>query len=191
MKSIIIGSISLAALSFGAPAMAQSSAPSTAYPSVYASLGDSYLTPGYSGGIDEITGRIGARMGQNWGVSWGVEGEIGGGVSHYQRSVGAGTLYTNEPIAGAGYLVGYLPISPMPNLEFLARVGYGATATHESLNGYSYDRVTNSANFGVGAQYWLTSNDGVRADYTRRDYIGGTSIPDGADVWSLSYVRRF
>jgi len=171
--------------------MAQPAAASSAYPSVYWSLGDSYLTPGYNGGIDEITGRIGARMGQNWGVNWGVEGEIGGGVSLYNRNVGPRSTYTTEPVAGAGYLVAYLPVSPMPNLEFLARVGYGASSTHQSVNGYNYDRVTNSANFGVGAQYWLTSNDGVRADYTRRDYIGGSALPDGADVWSLSYVRKF
>lgn len=191
MKSLIVGTISLAALSIGVPALAQSTAPSMGYSGAYWSLGDSYLTPGYSGGINEITGRIGARMGQTWGMNWGLEGEIGGGLSLYQRSVRGGTLYTTEPVAGAGYLVANLPLTPMPNLELLARVGYGAAGTHQSLNGRSFDRVTNSANFGLGAQYWMTSGDAIRADYTRRDYIGGSAIPDGADVWSLSYVRKF
>ena len=187
MKPLIIGTISLAALSFGVPAMAQS----TMNPSFYGSLGDSYLTPKYDGGIDEVTGRIGARMGQMWGFNWGVEGEIGGGISEYRRATAPGATYATEPVAGAGYLVGYVPISPMPNLEFLARVGYGASSFHQSRNGVSSDGVTNSVNFGVGAQYWLTGADGLRADYTRRDYLGSSRIPTGADVWSVSFVRKF
>jgi len=33
--------------------------------------------------------------------------------------------------------------------------------------------------------------DAIRADYTRRDYLGNSAIPSGADVWGVSYVRRF
>ncbi len=189
MKSLMIVAAA-AALSIAAPALAQT-APDLTHPSFYGSIGDSYLTPNYSGGIDEITGRVGARMGQAWGVNWGVEGEIGGGVSLYKQRAGGVSSYTTEPVAGAGYLVGYLPVSPMPQLEFLARVGYGASGFHQSFNGSSFSGVTNSVNFGAGAQYWLTGVDGVRADYTRRDYLGGSDIPKGADVWSVAYVRKF
>jgi hypothetical protein len=172
-------------LAFAAPAMAQVAAPDLSHPSYYGSLGDSYLSTNHNGSVDEITGRIGARLGQHWGV----EGEIGGGLSEGKTSTPAGNLYTTEPIAGAGYVVGYLPIAP--RLELLGRVGYGQSSFHETINGRSVGGDTHSANFGAGAQYWLTSNDALRADYTRRDYLGGSGSPVGADTWSLSFVRKF
>ncbi len=182
MKTLIAAAASLAALSFAAPALAQT-APDLTHPSYYFSLGDSYLTPGYNGGIDELTGRIGARLGQNWGV----EGEIAGGISRYTNAASSNNV--TEPVTGAGYAVGYYPISP--KIELLARIGYGASSLHQTINGVSADSVTNSVNFGAGAQYWLTGVDAIRADYTRRDYLGNSAIPSGADVWGVSYVRRF
>lgn len=184
MKSFFIPAVSTVALAFAAPAMAQT-APDLAHPSYYGSIGDSYLTPGYNGGIDEITGRLGARLGQ----SWGVEGEIGAGISANQAGSAAGSRYTTEPVVGAGYLVGYLPIAP--RIDLLGRVGYGASSFNQTVNGVRSSSVTNSVNFGVGAQYWLTSVDAVRADYTRRDYLGTSAIPSGGDVWGVSWVRKF
>lgn len=180
MKSVIIAAASIAALSFAAPALAQT-IPDLQHPSYYGTIGDSYLTPGYNSGLDEITGRLGARLGQNWGV----EGEINAGISSNRT----GPAYTNEPVSGAGYLVGYLPLAP--KLELLARVGYGASSFDQTVNGVRTSSVTNSVNFGAGAQYWLTSVDAVRADYTRRDYLGSSAIPSGADVWGVSWVRKF
>ena len=45
-----------------------------------------------------------------------------------------------------------------------------------------------SWNYGAGANYYLDGVNGVRADWTRRDYRdnGGE-----ADAYSVSYIRRF
>ena len=45
-----------------------------------------------------------------------------------------------------------------------------------------------SFNYGAGAEYRLSEQNGVRADWTRRDFRDG----DGkADAYTLSFVRRF
>ena len=187
MKSLIIAAVSAAALCVAAPALAQTASPyglDLSHPTYYGSLGDSYLSTTHDGGIDEITGRVGARFG-----NWGVEGEIGGGLSEGKTSNANGNSYTTQPIAGAGYVVGFLPVAP--NLELLARAGYGETNFHQTVDGVSNSGDTHSANFGVGAQYWMNGADAVRLDYTRRDYVGGSQAPIGADAYGLSYVRKF
>ncbi|HUO23858.1 MAG TPA: outer membrane beta-barrel protein [Caulobacteraceae bacterium] len=187
MKFMIIATASAAALCAAAPAMAQTASAyglDLSHPSYYGSLGDSYLSTNHDGGVDEITGRVGARFG-----NWGLEGEIGGGLSEGKVSNASGNSYTTQPIAGAGYVVGFLPVAP--NLDLLARAGYGESNFHQTVNGVSSSGDTHSANFGVGAQYWLTGNDAVRIDYTRRDYLGGSQSPIGADAYALSFVRKF
>ncbi len=178
MKSMIIAATAVAALAAGVtPALAQSTSPV----SYYGSIGDTYLTK--NGSLNEITGRVGAR----WGQYLGVEGEIGGGVS----SMSGPGYKASEPLAGALYGVVFYPL--MPNLDVLARVGYGESNFHNTyaatprLNG---SQTTTSVNYGVGAQYFLTANDGVRGDYTKRDYMHH-GAPYDADAWSLSYVRKF
>jgi hypothetical protein len=188
MKSLIIIAASAVALGAAVPAMAQTAdswVPDWSHPTYYGSIGDSYLSTNHNGGIDEITGRVGARFGEHWGV----EGEIGGGLSEGKTSHGPSNVYTTEPLAGAGYVVGYLPVAP--NLEFLARVGYGEDNFQQTVRNVQYNGGTHSANFGVGAQYWLNPADAVRIDYTRRDYLGGSQSPIGADAFALSYVRKF
>ena len=186
MKSLIIAAASTVVLGFAAPAMAQVAMPDWSHPTYYGSLGDSYLQTNHNGGIDEITGRVGARF----GPTWGLEGEIGGGLSEGKSYTGlGGNRATTQPISGAGYVVGYLPVAP--NWELLARAGYGESNFRDSVNGRSFSGDTHSANFGVGAQYWLNGKDAIRVDYTRRDYLGGSQSPIGADAYGLSYVRRF
>lgn len=162
-----------AAMLAAAPAMAQES-----------KVTGFYGTLGYSGfhatgasdfSVGGITGRMGARF-----SPWlGLEGEITGGVkdgSMLGRDVELKHQF-------AAYGVGYLPITPKADL--FARVGYGKTRydlTTSRVNG-------GSLNYGVGGQYFVTDKDGVRADYTRFDRRGST-LPS-ANVWSVSYVRRF
>jgi len=43
-------------------------------------------------------------------------------------------------------------------------------------------------NAGVGAQYFLTEKDGVRAEYTKWD-VSGDNVD--ANTWAVSYVRKF
>jgi hypothetical protein len=85
-------------------------------------------------------------------------------------------------------VVGYLPVAP--RWQVLGRVGYGATSFDQTVNGVRRNGVTNSVNFGVGAQYALTPVDAIRVDYTRRDYLGTSALPY-ADVFGLSFVRKF
>ena len=45
-----------------------------------------------------------------------------------------------------------------------------------------------SVNYGVGANYFIDGRNGIRADWTRRDF---TDDGGEADVYSVSYIRRF
>ena len=45
-----------------------------------------------------------------------------------------------------------------------------------------------SWNYGVGANYYLDGVNGVRADWTRRDFRDDRGE---ADAYSVSYIRRF
>ena len=45
-----------------------------------------------------------------------------------------------------------------------------------------------SWNYGAGANYYLDGVNGVRADWTRRDFDGDSNE---LDSYTLSYVRRF
>ncbi len=73
-------------------------------------------------------------------------------------------------------------------VDLLARVGYGTTKLEASAAGFSADDSQESINYGVGAQYSFDGQNGIRADYTRYDFRddGGE-----ADVWAVSYVRKF
>lgn len=147
-----------------------------------------YGTLGYAGssveGVDlgAIQGRVGARFGKYVGI----EGELGAGVKNDKTDV-AGTSVKIEPQHQAAvYGVGYLPVAP--NVDLFARVGYGTTDIKASAAGTSVADSSDSWNYGVGGQYMLDAKNGVRADYTRYDYRDSSS---NADVWALSYLRKF
>ena len=50
--------------------------------------------------------------------------------------------------------------------------------------------TSHSVNYGGGAQYMLTGKDGIRVDYTRRDFQE-KNAPKDDDTWTVSYVRKF
>lgn len=155
-----------------------------------------YGTVGYGQDLDKdqdlgvIQGRLGARFGRFLGV----EGEVGAGVKSDKFS----DQFTSPPIElkrsieyqVASYAVAYAPLSP--NIDLLARAGYGATRFKSSLKGtiggpFSGKFTENSWNFGVGGQYLFDGKNGVRLDYLRQDY---DDSPNG-NVWSIAYTRRF
>ena len=147
-----------------------------------------YGTLGYAGssveGVDlgAVQGRIGARFGKYVGI----EGELGAGVKNDKTDV-AGTSVKIEPQHQAAvYGVGFLPVAP--NVDLFARVGYGNTDIKASAAGTSIADNSDSWNYGVGGQYMVDAKNGVRADYTRYDYRDSSS---NADVWALSYLRKF
>jgi outer membrane immunogenic protein len=107
-------------------------------------------------------------------------------VSDDDVTVGATTVNVEHEYDAAVYAVGILPISP--NFELFARGGYGTTEIKASAAGVSASDSGESWNYGVGANYFIDGRNGIRADWTRRDF---TNDGGEADVWSLGYVRKF
>jgi hypothetical protein len=178
MNKIVLATALSALTLAAAPAFAQSAGNGV---NAYVDLGYTHLDPN---GVDlnALGGRIGARIGSYFGV----EGEASFGVGGHD--------YTSAGLAGrtkmahqvAGYAVGYLPVTP--RFDLLARIGYGNTHFNTNVGASSATISQDSVNYGVGGEYFFTGVDGIRADYTRNDYRhdGGH-----ANVWGLSYVRRF
>jgi hypothetical protein len=133
--------------------------------------------------LGAIQGRLGARFGQYFGV----EGEVSGGVKDDHVNVAGTDVKVKLDHQEALYGVGFLPVSP--NLDLLARVGYGHTAGSASAPGASTTVKGDSWNYGVGGQYTFDGANGVRVDYTREAF----QRSDGTDanVWSVAYVRKF
>ncbi|HEY8005190.1 MAG TPA: porin family protein [Phenylobacterium sp.] len=133
--------------------------------------------------LGAIQGRIGARFGQYFGV----EGEVSGGVKDDKVNVGGTDVKVKLDHQEAIYGVGFLPVSP--NLDLLARVGYGHTQGSGSVSGVSATARGDSWNYGVGGQYTFDGQNGVRLDYTRESFRAHDS--SDANVWSVAYVRKF
>ena len=87
----------------------------------------------------------------------------------------------------AAYLVGYVPLSPQADL--FARVGYGNAKIKASYAGASGSASGDTWAYSVGGQYFVTANDGVRAEYTR--YASKDTSQADVDSFSVSYVRKF
>ncbi|HVY88648.1 MAG TPA: porin family protein [Hyphomonadaceae bacterium] len=131
-----------------------------------------YVSGGYTqfdgdGGADlgAITGRVGADFGKYWGI----EGEGSFGVKK-----DSGTKLDSE--LGA-FVVGKLPISD--SFDIFARAGWSRidTSPGGDEDGFAW---------GAGGEWHVTSQDGIRADWTRHDYDVGD-----VDAYNLSYVRHF
>lgn len=118
----------------------------------------------------------------------GVEAQASVGVEDegFDFSIGgsSGAIELKHDVAA--YAVGFLPIGD--RIELFARVGYGTTAIESTEPSVSVLGDGESFNYGAGASVFLTSHDGLRADWTRREFQdeGGQ-----ADTWSVSYIRRF
>ena len=138
----------------------------------HAQTSNVYVSGGYThfdgdGGAE--LGGVTGRVGVNFGPNFAVEGEGTFGV----KDDGGTELDSELGI----FAVGKLPINP--SFDLLARVGASRIETSPGgdLDGLAY---------GAGAQWNLTSVDGIRGDWTRHDYDEGD-----VDAYSLSYVRTF
>jgi hypothetical protein len=181
MKSFTTAAL-LAAATLAAPAFAHAQE-STALTGMYGNLGYAHAK-GNGVSLGAIQGRLGYRA-DNY---MGAEGELGVGIDGDRVGVAPGVnarvkLRHQEAIYG----VGFVPVSPQ--FDVLARVGYGATTVRASAAGLHDTDTNNSINYGVGAQYHFDGANGVRADFTRHDYLGGGT--GHANVWSVAYSRRF
>lgn len=169
MKNALIAAAAAATVLVAAPAFAQDASDVQWYGNLGYSFYDTDIGDAQLGGVQ---GRIGARFHRYLGV----EGEVALGV---QDDTVFGTdvqLNHSEAI----YAVGFLPVSPQ--FDLLARVGYGSSDVE--IGGVSDS--DSSLNYGAGAQWSFDDHNAVRGDYTRFDGNDAT-----ADVWSLSYVRKF
>ena len=157
-------------------------AQSVSAPQVSGSIGYTQLE---ADGVElgAITGRLNAKVSRFIGV----EGEASFGVKDEDVSFGGidGTL--EHEYDAAAYVVGTLPISP--NFEVFGRVGYGTTSIKTDVAGFSASEDGESVNYGAGANYFFDGRNGVRADWTRRDFQDDNG--GELDTYGLSYVRRF
>ena len=201
MKSLIIATIAVAGVGLAAPAFAQTATapePTLTHPQGYLNLGYTYLNP-YGHDLGELFGRGGLKF-SRW---WGVEGEVGGGILGNHFATGpttASRVNLSEGIQSAIYGVGYLPLPVLggDKLDLLARVGYGETPLQtrsdfgpSDLNSNRTITVANW-NYGAGMQYALNGKDGVRLDYTRRDFqFKGADNPKDMDTYSVAFVHKF
>lgn len=162
------------------PAMAQTAEPVRPI-SGYGSLGYSHTDRGVSD-LGGVTGRLGMRFGRYAGV----EGEGTFGVTDDDNRLLGPNTETKLNRSVAAYAVAFAPITP--RLDVIARVGLGNTKVTTANAAQTIRTRRDSINYGAGAQYFLTANDGVRLDLTRESYRGG---PGHADTYGLSYVRKF
>lgn len=175
MRNILLAAVAVSAIA--APALAQSNPE----PRGYGSLGYTHLD-----GDATSTGAVTGRLGVNLNRYLAVETEASVGVKDDDFTVAGVDGSIKHEWDAAGYVVGKYPVGD--KLELFARGGYGHTELKQEIAGGNTDIGGDSWNYGVGANYYLDGVNGVRADWTRRDFRdnGGE-----ADAYSVSYIRRF
>jgi hypothetical protein len=174
MRNVLLATAALTLIA--APAMAQDHGPVTG------SIGYTQLD-GDDGDLGAITGRVGYDFTRNLGI----EGEASFGVKDQDVTFGGVDTTLEHQYDAAVYGVAKLPVTE--NLELFGRVGYGTTEVKASTAGFAATEDGDSLNYGVGANYFIDGRNGIRADWTRRDFQednGGE-----VDTYGLSFVRRF
>jgi hypothetical protein len=179
MKSLMIAS---SALALTLPLAAHAQVSSMLSPvTVYGQLGyeDSHVD---GANVGAIQGRLGARFGSYLGA----EGELSAGVKSDTINVGGTNTNVSLRNQEAIYGVGFLPITP--RFDLFGRVGYGHSSIKADPTLVADTGGQDSWNYGGGGQYFFDDKNGVRADYTRHEFVHG---PQNEDVWALGYVRKF
>lgn len=180
MKAWFMAACTAGALFCSAPAFAQLSGFN---PNLYGTLGYNNFNDDSGANLSAITGRLGIRP----SPFFGAEGEVSVGAGQDRTNFANGNQGVHLNDQYAGYAVGYLPLKP--NIDLFARVGFGHSDFHVTNQIGGFDNGADSWNFGAGGQYFFDRHNGVRAEYTREDYM--CSGCTGSDVWSVAYVRRF
>ncbi|RZJ40773.1 MAG: porin family protein [Brevundimonas sp.] len=175
MRTLILAAV--AATAFAAPAMAQT----VSSPQWYGTLGYGQVDDDFAD-LGTVTGRIGARFTPYLGA----EAETSFGVADDKKDFGAVNGVVRHRYDAAAYAVATLPVAQ--NWSMFGRVGYGVTELQSEAAGVQSSDHQTSVNYGAGVNYDFDARNGVRADFTRRDY---TDDAGKADVYSVNYVRRF
>lgn len=178
--AIIAGAVSVVAFSGGA--VAQTASATQWNPTYYGTLGYSQLDHS-DGDLGAVTGRLGAKFNPYVGV----EGEVSFGVKDDDFSIAGVDGSIKHEYDAAAYVVGTLPVTDQ--FELFARGGYGTSKIKGELGGISREVDGASWNYGAGANFFFDAQNGVRGDWTRRDFTD--SDAGEVDVYSVSYVRRF
>ena len=199
---LMLATAAAAALCVAAPALAfAQSDTNTSIDGLYGNLGWSHVTTN-GASTEGIQGRVGYRFMPYLGV----EGELGGGLStgHTTVTYTSGSPATTttigsdvkQTIAGAGYLVGFLPLAS-DRFDLLARVGYGWSRYDVAPAGLASAHADeHGIRYGVGGQYLFDGKNGVRVDWTREhmsnfDVPAGLDVSNNANVWAVSFVHKF
>jgi outer membrane immunogenic protein len=181
MKKMLIAAAMLPLAGLCAlPAAAQTAGDARPF-TAYGNLGYSHTDRGISD-LGGITGRLGLRYGRVVGIE--AEGTFGVTDDHSVRYGPATTTKLDRSVAA--YAVAFAPITQ--RIELLGRVGLGNTVVKTEGFARPVETRRDSINYGVGAQFFLTDNDGLRLDLTRESLRHG---PGRADTYGLSYVRKF
>ena len=175
MRNILLATAALSLMAV--PAMAQT----VSNPQWYGTAGYTAFDTD-NGDLGAVTGRIGARVSPNFAV----EGEGSFGVRDDDFSIAGVNGKVEHEYDAAIYGVGILPVSP--NFELFGRLGYGTTKIKAEAGPVSVEDDGESFNYGLGANYYLDAQNGIRADWTRRDFRDDAGE---ADTYAVSYVRRF
>ncbi|GAA0867835.1 hypothetical protein GCM10009116_02190 [Brevundimonas basaltis] len=176
MRNVLLSAAALSLLA--APAMAQSFSD----PQWTGSVGYTHLDSG-DNSLGGVTGRVGARLSPYIGV----EGEASFGVKDEDITIGGVSGTVEHEYDAALYAVGTVPVSE--NFELFGRVGYGTTSIKADVAGVSTTEDGESLNYGAGVNWFFDGQNGVRADWTRRDFTDDAG--GEVDTYGLSYVRRF
>ena len=148
---------------------------------------DLYVTGGYTAfdGDDATLNAFTLRGGLSFHEILGAELEGSFGLGAEDVSGGGQVELENQ--FGA-YLVGRYPIAPA--FDVLARIGYTTGEYQSSNNGVSSDVDVDGFAFGIGGEYMLTEQFGIRGDYTRVE-AEDDSFDGGIDVFAISGVYKF
>ncbi|RKQ69071.1 opacity protein-like surface antigen [Litorimonas taeanensis] len=169
MKFLKTTIATLALTGFAGQAMAQDTG-------AYGTLGVST----YEFDTYNITGRLGYNLNEYFGIegegSIGVIGEDDNGVE-----------VDTEWDLGA-YAVARLPLSNQ--FEAFVRGGYTVVSVEATVAGVTDSDEVDGYAVGGGVQYNLNDRSGLRLGYTYKDGdLNGVDLD--ADVWDVSYVRKF
>lgn len=150
---------------------------------------DLYVTGGYSAfdgegaTLNALTLRGGIAFHEVLGAEF--ETSLGLGAKDLDSVPGAQAELENQ--FGA-YLIGSYPVAP--EFDVHVRLGYATGEYQTSNNGVSGDVDVDGFAFGVGGEYMITSQWGLRADYTRIEAEDDT-FDGGIDKFAIAGVYKF
>lgn len=191
MKSkYLAGVFAVAAASFALPTLAQVSTPSVSSAYVGGSLGQAELDLDCEGANcdkKDSTWRVfgGYQFHRNFSAELGYAN-----LGEATIDFGPGDQFSGEARAWDISAVGMLPVGPV---SLIGRLGlYRAnTELRDSATGESADESNSGVLFGLGVQYDVTKNLGLRAEWQQYADVGHSDAEFDVRVLNLGVVWKF